>query len=149
MIVPAGQRAQLPFEALATSIVLARFAPAIATPVAKRIDQQLQGRFICKNGSAFSGRNVVCRIEAESGNVAERTDVTAPIGRSERIAAVFNQPEIMLASKVMTASRSKTFPNVWARRSPLSDCSGRLQVGSTSISYLGTVTSTKTGTRRF
>ena len=41
VVVAARQRTQLPVKTLATGVVPARFAPAIATPVAKRLNQYL------------------------------------------------------------------------------------------------------------
>ena len=42
VIVAARQAAQLPLEALAAGIIFAGFAPAIAAPVAERLDENLQ-----------------------------------------------------------------------------------------------------------
>src|SRR5208283_1288516 len=99
VVVSARQRTQLPVKTLATGVVLAGLAPAIATPVAKGLNEHLQSRLICQDGSAFSGCDVVRRIKTQSGDITEGADVPSLIGRTERIAAVFDQPEIMPAGK--------------------------------------------------
>src|SRR3984957_14363165 len=99
VIVAARQGTELPLETLATRVVLAGLAPAIATPIAKRFDKDLQSRLICKDGSAFSGCNVVGRIKAQSGDIAKGAHVPSLIGRTQRIAAVFDQPKIMPTRK--------------------------------------------------
>ena len=80
VVVSARQGTHLPVKTFAASVVPAGFAPAIATPVAKRINQHLQGRLICKDGTAFSGRDVVRRVEAQGGDVTKGANVPSLIG---------------------------------------------------------------------
>src|SRR6202140_1070629 len=56
---------------------------------------------------------------------------------------------LCLRVKALTASRSKTFPRVWARNTARVRSLRAASSSRTLISYPGTVTSTKTGTRRF
>src|SRR5207302_4990288 len=41
VVIPTGERSQLPLKALAASVVFPGLAPAIAPPVAKRFDKRL------------------------------------------------------------------------------------------------------------
>src|SRR5689334_20158524 len=62
VIVSAGERSNLPIKPLATGIIPAGFTPAVTPPVAKRLDQSLQVRFIGQNCAAFSHCYVVSGI---------------------------------------------------------------------------------------
>jgi len=139
----------LPLKTLATRVVFAGIAPAVATPVAKRLNQHLQSRLIGKNGAAFSGCNVVRRIKAQSGNIAKRADLSSFVGRTERIAAVFDQPEIMFPGKGSNCVEIEDVPQRMARNTAFVRSLRAASSWRTSISYSGTVTSRKTGRRRF
>src|SRR6185437_356167 len=80
-------------------IVLAGFAPAVASPVAEAVNQRLQQRLVRHDGAALAHRNVVRGIEAYRGDVAEAPDAPSLPGRSQRVATVFHEPEFMLAAK--------------------------------------------------
>ena len=79
VVVSAGERSQLPLEALATSVIFPGFAPAVATPIAERFNQRLQIGFIGEDGSALTRGDVVGGIETHGGNIAKGADVTSPI----------------------------------------------------------------------
>ena len=114
MIVAAGQLAQLPVEALAAGVVLARLAPAVAAPVAEGFDEGLEQRVVGEHRAAFAHGDVVRGIKADRGEVAEGADHLAVVRCAQGVAAVFDQPEVVLLAKAVTASRSKGLPSVWA-----------------------------------
>ena len=64
MVVPRGEFAELPVEALVARIVPARRAPAVAAPVAEGLDQALKLRIAGIDRAAFAHRHVMGRIEA-------------------------------------------------------------------------------------
>ena len=66
MVVAVRQLAELPVEALAAGVVLARVAPAVAAPVAERLDQRLERRAVRSARAAFAHGDVVRRIEADA-----------------------------------------------------------------------------------
>src|SRR5205085_65146 len=45
-------------------------------------------------------RDVMRRVEADRGQVAEGTDATAPVRRTDRIAAILDQPQVMLTGEL-------------------------------------------------
>ena len=96
MIVAAGQRAQLPLETLAAGVVLSGFAPAVAPPVSKAVDDHLQRWFVGHHRAAFTHGDVVRGIEAYGCDIAEGPDLAPLVGRSQRVAAVFYKPEVVL-----------------------------------------------------
>src|ERR1700679_3227498 len=96
VIVTAGQRAQWPVEALAAGVVLAGFAPAVTAPVSEAVDEDLQGRSVSEDRAAFAHGDVVRGVEADGCNVAEGAYLLAPVGGSEGVAAVLDQPQVVL-----------------------------------------------------
>ena len=78
-------------------------------------DERLQQRLIGQHRAAFAHGDVVGGIEADGGQIAEGADLLAVVSRADRVAAVFDQPEIMACrAKAVTAARSKGLPSVWA-----------------------------------
>src|SRR5579872_7413242 len=100
MIVAVRQLAQLPVETLAASVILPWVAPAIAPPVAERFDQGPQERRICEHAAPFTHRYVMCGIEAHRRKIAEGTNPPTLIQASHRVAAVFNQPQLVAPDKI-------------------------------------------------
>ena len=150
VVVAAGQGAELPVEALAAGIVDAGLAPAIAPPVAEAVDQDLQGGFVGEDGSAFSHGDVVGRIKTYGGDIAEGSNLLSLEGGNPSASQQSSTSQrLYFLQNADTASTLNTFPRVWAIMTApvfsLRASSRRL----TSISYVGSVTSRKTGTRRF
>jgi hypothetical protein len=67
MVVAAGQRAQLPVEALAAGVVHTGLAPAVAAPIPETVDEHLQRRLVGQHRAALAHGDVVRRIEAHRG----------------------------------------------------------------------------------
>lgn len=104
------QRAELPIETLAAGVVLAGLAPAVASPVAEGLDDGLKGGLIGEDGSAFARGDVVGGIEAESGEIAEGPDLLVVVGGSEGVAAVFDEPEVVLLCEGYDGSEIEGLP---------------------------------------
>src|SRR5262249_59872231 len=94
-----GQIAKLPIKALATGIFFSRFAPAVAAPVPEGLDYLFEQGPVRQNLSAFAHCDVMCRVEANCSEVAERTDVPTMIGAAQRITAIFDEPQVMFFGK--------------------------------------------------
>ncbi len=100
-------------------------APAIASPVAERIDQNLQIGLVSKYRPALAHRDVVGRIETAGGDIAEGANATSLPGRSQRIAAVLNQPQIVFADELHDRIEIEDI----AQRVRNDDCPGLLAAG--------------------
>src|SRR5205814_7041662 len=70
VVVALGQLAQLPLEALAAGVVLARHAPAVAAPVAERLHRALQPGLPREHGASLAARTVLLGIERMMALVA-------------------------------------------------------------------------------
>ena len=99
VVVSAGQGTKLPLEAFAARIVFPGLAPAIAAPIAERLDQQLQVRLIRQHRPAFAEGDVMRRVETDGGNIAECTDMAPLPRRTQCVAAVLDQPQVVLPGK--------------------------------------------------
>src|SRR5205823_9484209 len=99
VVVATRQRAQLPLEALAAGVVLSRLTPAVATPVPEAIDDHLQGRFVSHHSAALAHGDVVRGIKAYGCDVAKGSDLLTLVGRSQSVAAVFHEPEIVFPAE--------------------------------------------------
>ena len=87
-------------EAQAARVVLTGFAPAVASPVTEGLDQKLERRPVRQHRAAFTHRDVVRGVEAQRPEVAERPGQLASVRRSERVAVVLDQPEVVLLGEV-------------------------------------------------
>src|SRR3954468_1819657 len=99
MIVAERQCAQLPAEALAASVIMARFAPAITTPVTQRLGNSLEPRAVHEHRPALPHRDVVGRVKAARRQIAERANLLAFVSRTDRVATIFDKPQIVLLCK--------------------------------------------------
>src|ERR1017187_10671173 len=95
MVIPAGQLPELPVVTLAAGIFLAGIAPAVAAPVAKRLNEHLQIGLVSQHRSTLTHGDMVRRVEADGGNIAKRAHLAPLPRRPERIAAILTQPEIV------------------------------------------------------
>ena len=95
-----GQVAELPVEPLAAGVVVAGVAPAIAAPVAKALHQFFEPWRIGKHDAAFTHGDMVGGIEAAGGRVTKLPDMLPFILGPERIAAILDQPKVVLAAKI-------------------------------------------------
>ncbi len=74
MVVAERQVTQLPAEALAAGVFLARLAVAVAAPVAKRFDDALEIAVVGEDRALLDHGDVVGRLEADGSHVAEGAD---------------------------------------------------------------------------
>ena len=96
VIVAVGERAELPVEALAAGIAHARLAPAIAAPVAHGKARLAHAALVDDDHAALAQGHVMRGIKRNGRHRAERADELAVPRRAERVAAVLEQPEIVL-----------------------------------------------------
>ena len=96
VVVAFWQRAQLAAETLAAGIVLARCAIAITAPVAERLGDHFQVGIVGEDGAALAHRDVVRRVEAHGADITEGAAHLAIVGGAQCIAAIFDQPQIVL-----------------------------------------------------
>ena len=61
--------------------------------------RRLSRPLLADDRAAFAHRDVVRRVEADGGEVAERADRLAVVRRADRVAAVLDQPQIVLARR--------------------------------------------------
>lgn len=99
VVVAVGQAAELLAEALATGVVAAGGAVAVAAPVAEGFGDGLELAVVGEHRPAFAHGDVVGGVEAEGGDVAPGADHLAVVGGAERVAAVFDQPQAMLVAQ--------------------------------------------------
>src|SRR5262245_20409395 len=95
MIVTARQLSELPGEALAAGVVLARGTPAIASPVAERSGDPLEAATARQYGASFTHGQMMRRIKALCRQMAERPGLSSSVACSQGIAVVFDQVEIV------------------------------------------------------
>ena len=96
VVVAAGEFTQLPVEALAARVVVARGAPAVAAPVPETLDDLAHRLLPSEHGAALAHGDVVGRIEARRGEVAKGADGLAVPSRADGVAGVLDHPEIVL-----------------------------------------------------
>lgn len=96
MVVALWQGAEFLAETFVAGVVFAGCAIAVAAPVAERFGNFFEFGVISEYGSAFAHGDVVGRVETECADVAKGADQFAVVGGTERVATVFDQPQIML-----------------------------------------------------
>ncbi len=99
MIVSGRQVAQREVVAFPAGIVLPRVAPAVASPIAERFDELFQDRAVGEHGPPFAHRQVVRRVKAHGRNVAECAHRSTVIFGADRVAHVFDQPQIVFVGE--------------------------------------------------
>ena len=107
MVVTKGQMPQLHIKAVVAGVILARFAPAIAAPIAEGQNNAVELRVVGYHGAAFAHRQVVGRVEAERADVPDGAGFFAVPLRAQSVAGVFNQPQVVLFANVQNAVHIK------------------------------------------
>ena len=119
MVVAERERAELLAEALPASVVVSAGAIAIAAPIAERAGEPGKLQIVGGHGPAFAEGDVMGGIEGERGQVAEGADVPAAELRPQGVAAVLDQPEIVLRGTTRPQPAAlKGTPMVWAIITP-------------------------------
>src|SRR5271166_1001243 len=126
VVVAARQASQLPVETLAAGVFFAGIAPAIAAPVAERLDKYLQIGLVGEHRSAFTHGDMVRGVEADSGNVAKRAYVASLPCGTKRIAAILDEPEVVFPGKCSDGIEVKDIPQGVGDH----DCPGLFAAGS-------------------
>ena len=143
---PAGSSPKRPVEALAAGVVHAGRAPAVAAPFAERADGPQPGRVVGHDRPALAGGHVVSGVERERRGLAEAAHRLPVVGGAERVAAVLDQHQVVLAAelghalhveRVAEAVRHEDRPGAVADGG--GDASQRgLKVSSSTSTYTGT-----------
>ena len=101
VVVAFGQFAEFPAEAFMAGVVLAAGAPAIAAPVAETFREHLELHVADDiHRAAFAHRQVMRRIKALRGQVAERAGEFPVVAAAQRVAVVLDEPEMVFSAKV-------------------------------------------------
>ena len=95
VVVAIRQVTQLLAKAFAAGVVFAGLAKAIAAPVAKALGDGFEFVVVSKDRTAFTHGDVVGRVKAQCGNVPKGANHLAAVGGTQRIAAVFYQPQVV------------------------------------------------------
>ncbi|OQA63195.1 MAG: hypothetical protein BWY39_01163 [Spirochaetes bacterium ADurb.Bin269] len=102
MVVRLAQAGDLPIETLTTfAVALALVvAPAVATPIADGVRDVVQFLVIRAHRAALAGGDVVRRIEAKGGEMAERAATLAIVAAAERVAGILDHVEVVRLREV-------------------------------------------------
>ena len=95
VIVALGKGAELPVEPLLASVVVSWRAEAVAAPVAEGFGDRLELAVVGKDRPALAHGDVVRGIETQGTDVAEGANELALVGRSQGVAAVLDEPEVV------------------------------------------------------
>jgi len=96
VVEPERKRSKLIAKTLPARVVLARFAPAVAAPVAERPCDPVQLAARREHRPTLAGGHLMRGIEGQRGEVAERSDGLSADPRAERVAAVLHEEEAPL-----------------------------------------------------
>ena len=100
VVVAVRQAAELLAEALAAGVVLASGAIAVAAPVAHGPCGPGKLFIVGDHHAALAGRDVVGRIERGRRKVAEGPREAVAVARTEGIAVVLDEPEVVLFNQI-------------------------------------------------
>ena len=81
-------------------VVLTRLAPAVPAPVAEGLHDPRQDHVVRHNAAALPHRDVVGRIEAHGGQIAEGAGRPALVSGAQRIAVVLDDEELVLVGQL-------------------------------------------------
>src|SRR5262245_34632610 len=95
VIVALRKLPQLPTKTLTASVIDPGGAPAIAPPIAQRHGNTLQPSAAGKHRATFPHRNVMRRIKTLGSQVTEAASSLARIERTQGIAIVFDEIQIV------------------------------------------------------
>jgi len=91
-----GQGSVLAAETLAAGVALASGTVAVAAPVPDGPRRPSQHLVIGEHAAALAHRDVVRGVERAGRDVVDGTHHPAPVGRSQSIAAVLHEPQVVL-----------------------------------------------------
>ncbi len=96
VVVTLGQGSVLPAETLAAGVALTARAVAVAAPVPDGPRRPCQHLVIREHAATLTHRDVVRGVERTGRDVPEGTHHPALVGRSQGVAAVLHEPQVML-----------------------------------------------------
>ena len=99
VIVAVGQVTELPAKALAAGVVASARAVAVATPVAKALGNHLEFGVVGEYRPALAHGDVMGWVETQGADVAKGADMAPVPGAPQGIAAVFDEPQAVLATQ--------------------------------------------------
>src|SRR5690606_18067826 len=96
VVIAVRKGAQSASEPLPASIILAGSTPTIATPVPHRFHDALDARLVSIDCATLSHGDMMGGIEAQRTDVTESPHVATIISRSQCIATILDDPQIIL-----------------------------------------------------
>ncbi len=95
MVVALRKCSELPLESLAAGVADTRQAPAVAAPVFEGTGDLLQVIAVGQHAAALAHGDVVGGVKAHGREISICSNQSSVICRSDRVTAVFDQPEVM------------------------------------------------------
>ena len=99
VVVTVGQVPQLLAKTFAAGVVLAGLAITVPAPVTKALGDGFEIVVVGEHRTTFAHGDVVRRVKAQGADVAKGADHLATVGGAQRIAAVFDQPQVVLLAQ--------------------------------------------------
>ena len=96
VIVALWQIAQLPTKSFAAGVVFSGRTVTVATPVPEALGDLAQFVVVRKDSPTFAHGDVMGRVKTEGSDVTKSAHQTPIVGGTQRIAAIFNQPQLIL-----------------------------------------------------
>src|SRR6185436_2585733 len=84
--------AELPFETLATGVVLARRAIAVAPPIAETVRNLLEIEIVGEDRAPLAHGDVMRRVETQRADVAKGAYQASVVRGAKRVATILDQP---------------------------------------------------------
>ena len=110
----------------------------------------LQQRAVREHAPALAHRDVVRGVEARRREVAERADVPPVDGRADRVAAVLDEPQLVrVGERLDGVEVERVAERVRHHDRARAVAEAPRRAATTSMLYVGSVTSTNTGTSPF
>src|SRR5664280_1364563 len=110
VVVSERQFAMLLLESFSAGVVFARWTIAISSPIAHGSQNIQKTRIISDDSSSFAHGYVMSGVETHSCNVPECSSVSAFVFRAQRVAVIFNQPQIVFAADIKNLIYCKRIP---------------------------------------
>ena len=123
---------------MTAEIVLTRCTDAVSSPITERTCNSVQKRIVRINSSSFSHCHMMWRIKTGSSDIADRSSqfilTVDRIDRTERIAVILDQPQIMAVTEFFYCLQVKWISKCMCKhdsfclRRPCSFQKGRINV---------------------
>ena len=88
-----------PAETLVAGVVFTWGTIAITAPVAEGFGDQIEFSVVSEHGTALAHCDVVCGVKTQGGDVTEGAHQLTVVDRTQRVTAVFYQPQVVLLAE--------------------------------------------------